>query len=234
MRFRVVVYNLKGFRLGRGPVAQVLRELAPDLVLLQESGPRRHLRRLGRDLGMEVAADPWSPLRRRVKNAVLAAAPLRVRASRLVRFPGTERLHPRGVLLAELATSAGRLWALSGHLGLVPAERAAHAERVVDLIASLEGPVVLGADLNELPTATAAVRIARAIPDAWVAPGARRATATAGDDEGATFPADGPTHRIDYLFSSDAVTVEGIRVAVEAGVASDHLPVVADLRVDPD
>ena len=136
------------------------------------------------------------------------------------------------MLLAELATSAGRLWALSGHLGLVPAERAAHAERVVDLIAPLEGPVVLGADLNELPTATAAVRIARAIPDAWIAPGARRATA--GDDAGGTFPADGPTHRIDYLFSSDAVTVEEIRVAVEAGVASDHLPVVADLRVDAD
>jgi endonuclease/exonuclease/phosphatase family metal-dependent hydrolase len=227
VRCRVVVYNLKGFRLGRGPVTQVLRELAPDLVLVQESGPRRRLRRLARDLGMTAAADPWSPFRRRVKSAVLTGPSLGVRASRLVRFPGSERLHPRGVLVAELASPAGRLWAASGHLGLVPAERAAHAERVADLLVSLEGPVVFGADLNELPDATAAARIARVIADAWTRTGARR-----DDVVDATFPADGPTHRIDYLFVSDDVRVASVRVAVEAGMASDHLPVVADVAIE--
>ncbi len=47
--------------------------LRPDVLLLQETGSRRDLRRFAHDVGMRAARDPWSPLRRRVKNAVLLA-----------------------------------------------------------------------------------------------------------------------------------------------------------------
>ena len=42
---RVVTYNVRGFRDGRRRVAAVVRELAPDVLLLQETGSRRDLRR---------------------------------------------------------------------------------------------------------------------------------------------------------------------------------------------
>ena len=79
---RVVTYNVRGFRDGRGRVASVVHALAPDVLLLQESGSRRALRRFADDVGMRVARDPWSPLRRRVKNAVLLAEPSPTRFSR--------------------------------------------------------------------------------------------------------------------------------------------------------
>lgn len=75
MRLRIVVYNVRGFRDGADRVAAVLHHLRPDVVLMNESGGRRRLRRLARDVEMDVAPDPRSPLRRRVKNAVLVRPP---------------------------------------------------------------------------------------------------------------------------------------------------------------
>ena len=56
----------------------------------------------------------------------------------------------------------------------------------------------------------------------------------AGEGSGETLPARSPTARIDYVFSSDGVAIEGARVPGGnlVGEASDHRPVVADLRVE--
>ncbi|MEX2274545.1 MAG: endonuclease/exonuclease/phosphatase family protein [Actinomycetota bacterium] len=219
---RLVVYNLKGFRLGREPIAQVLDELRPDLALLQETGPRRQLRALAGQLGMRVAADPWAFPRRRVKNAVLVRPPLELLGQRLHRFPGTERLHPRGVMVAEVRAGRRELWTLSAHLGLVPRERTKHARLLAGLASALDGPVVLGADLNELPGRTTPAVIERSLRDAW---------SLVGVGGGETFPSDGPSTRIDYLFVSVGVEMAGIRVGSEAGMASDHLPVIAEVEI---
>jgi endonuclease/exonuclease/phosphatase family metal-dependent hydrolase len=50
-----------------------------------------------------------------------------------------------------------------------------------------------------------------------------------GDDPGVTFPADTPTRRIDCIMVSPGIRVE--KASVEPTLASDHLPVVADLIV---
>ncbi len=60
MQVRVVVYNVRGFRDGLNRVANVVRHFEPDVVLLNESGPRRRLRRFAREVGMHAAADPWN------------------------------------------------------------------------------------------------------------------------------------------------------------------------------
>jgi len=55
-----------------------------------------------------------------------------------------------------------------------------------------------------------------------------------GDVTGETFPASDPTARIDYLFVSEELKVERVivpSIMPEARVASDHLPVVAELRL---
>jgi endonuclease/exonuclease/phosphatase family metal-dependent hydrolase len=217
---RVTTYNVRGFRAGVEPVAGVIAALAPDVVLLQESGPRRALRAFARRAGLEVAADPASPLRRRVKDAVLVRPPWTIAGHRLVRFRGSRWWYPRGCLVARIAaTGRDDLWAVSVHLGLDGPERGRHARELVALVDGLEpaAPVVLGGDLNVGADARAVIAIAARLP--------------AVTDGGApTFPASAPVARIDHLFASSSLGVVSERTgAAGAGAASDHPPVTIDL-----
>jgi endonuclease/exonuclease/phosphatase family metal-dependent hydrolase len=223
---RIAVYNLKGFRLGLDAVIAAVGALDADLLLAQETGSRRALKRLAGELEMQAAADPWSPLRRRVKNAVLARPPWRIVSHRLERFSaGVERLHPRGALVAHAGRAGRRVCAVSSHLGLVPAERVAHAGALLDVVGSAVagGALALGVDLNETPERRSAKRLTDRYVDAWTA---------AGRGPGETFPSVDPAARIDYLFVSRHVALREVRVARGARDASDHLPVVADVVLD--
>ncbi len=221
---RAVTYNVRGFRDGRGRVAAVVRELAPDVLLLQESGSRRDLRRFADDVGMRVARDPWSPLRRRVKNAVLLAEPWRFSSIELKRFPGARRWYPRGALVARATAGLDAIWAVSVHFGLGGAERACQAASLTELVTTLDGGVVIvGGDLNATPDMPATEQIADVLRDAWC---------MAGHGGGPTFPAFAPAARIDYVFVGNAGTIVDASVGAEgASEASDHLPVAVDLRL---
>jgi endonuclease/exonuclease/phosphatase family metal-dependent hydrolase len=195
----VVVYNVRGFRDGSDRVVRVVGHFRPDVVVLNETGTRRRLRRFSRALGMDAATDPWSPFRRRVKNAVLVRPPWRILSRRLHRFRDVRRrLYPRGALIAQVGRSGFRMWAISVHLGLHPLERIHSVEEISDIARGLGGPVLIG-----------------------------------GDFSGETFPASEPSARIDFLFVSEGVGA--LRVIVPPGsdarLASDHLPVVAELRL---
>lgn len=221
---RVVTYNVRGFRDGLRRVAAVVRELAPDVLLLQETGSRRDLRRFADDVGMPVVRDPWSPLRRRVKNAVLLAQPWRFSSTELIRFPGSRRGYPRGALVVRATAGADGIWAVSTHFGLSGAERAGQAASLTDLVAMLgAGFVIVGGDLNATPDMRATGQIAAVLRDAW---------SHAGNGEGPTFPAFAPAARIDYVFVGNAGTILRAAVGAEgASEASDHLPVAVDLRL---
>jgi endonuclease/exonuclease/phosphatase family metal-dependent hydrolase len=223
VRLRVATYNVRGFRDRVGDVVDVIERSAPDLLLVQESGPRRTLRSFATAVGMEPATDPWSPFHRRVKNAVLARPPWRVIQARLHRFEGSARFYPRGALVVQAGRTGRRLWVVSLHLGLAPAERNAHVRELTDVCAGLAGaPIVLGGDLNATPDQRAPGWLADRYWDAWVA---------AGEGDGATFPAREPTARIDYVFASAGLTVESVSVG-KAPDASDHLPVIVDLAIE--
>jgi endonuclease/exonuclease/phosphatase family metal-dependent hydrolase len=225
VRLRVVTYNVRGFRHGAERVANVAGHFQPDVMLVNESGGRLELRRFAARMGMRAAGDPWAVLRRRVRNAVLARSPWRVASARLHRFPASRRLYPRGALVAELRRPGARMWAVAVHLGLTPAERRRHAEHLVRLLGSLEGPVLVGGDLNERPEGRAATLVSERLWDAWL---------LGGDASGETYPSDEPSARIDYLFVSDGIRVE--RAVVPGGpavrAASDHRPVVAELTLE--
>jgi len=226
VRLTVVTYNVRGFRDGNDRVAEVVERLAPDVLLLQETGPRRALRRFASDLGMEPAGDPRSPFRRRVKDAVLAKPPWRVVGHSQHRFGGSARFYPRGALVAQVGRAGRRVWAVSIHLGLAPAERNAHVHELTDLCAGLAGgPVVVGGDLNAGPDERSVRWLADRYWDAW-------ATAAGTGDGGETFPAGVPTARIDYLFASAGLRVTASRVPPGAAEASDHLPVLAELELE--
>ena len=78
MRLRVIVYNVRGFRDGLERLVRLVGHFEPDVVLLNETGGRLRLRRFAKAIGMNVATDPWSPFRRRVKDAMLVRLPWRI------------------------------------------------------------------------------------------------------------------------------------------------------------
>ncbi len=225
MRLRVVVYNIRGFRDGLDLVWQVAAHFHPDILLLNETGSRRSLRRFARRMDMEVAADPLSPFRRRVKNAVLVGPPWRIVSHRLHRFGDVRRrMYPRGALIAQIGRAGYRLWAVSVHLGLHPLERLHAVQELSDLVRGLSGPVLIGGDFNETPDRRAVRFLGERFWDAWL---------LGGDAAGETFPSSDPTARIDYLFVPEGVAVERIIIPPgrDARRASDHLPIVAELKL---
>lgn len=227
MQLRVVVYNVRGFRDDWRQGAAVLAELQPDLALINECGNAPSLRRFARVLGMRAVSGPLFFLRRTPRNALLVRPPWRVVGHRLHGFQHSTRFHPRGALIAHVGRSGLRLWAVAVHLGLAPAERTRHAQQLTDLVRSLQGPVVLGGDLNEDPEGRAASWIGDRFFDAWP---------RAGRGGGETFPSADPTARVDYLFTSEELRVERAEVlgSPEIVGASDHRPVLVDLTVpDP-
>lgn len=218
MRIRIVTFNAKGLGGGRR-TADALEALEPDVLLLQESGGRRHSA-LARALRMEAAVPARSLRGRPIRNAVLVRPPWRVVARRLHRFPGST-LQPRGALLAQIGRAGRRLWVASVHLGLAPAERLRHARELTDVCASLAGPVVIGGDLNEAPGGRTPSWIGDRYWDTWL---------EGGVGGGETFPAAEPTARIDYVFASEGLAVELAEVGGDPG-GSDHLPVVVELEL---
>ena len=221
---RVVVYNVRGFLDDFDRLVRLVGHFEPDVVLLNETGSRWRLGRFARALGMGLARDPWSPLRRRVKDAVLVRPPWWIAEHRQERFEGGPWLYPRGALIARLENGDARLCAVSTHLGLHPRERLADAHVLAGLVGDVGTPVVIGGDLNERPDGGAVAHLAERYRDAWL---------LGGDVDGETFPADEPTTRIDYLFVSEGIVVERVIVppGPDAREASDHRPVVAELTL---
>ncbi|HJP64799.1 MAG TPA: endonuclease/exonuclease/phosphatase family protein [Actinomycetota bacterium] len=221
MRLRLASYNVRSFRGGVDLAVQALGS-HPDLILVQECGSRRAVRRFGRALGMAVVSS-HRPFRR-IRNAVIVPPEWRVQGVEDRAFAREGAAVARGFLAVHLRVGPARLTAVSAHFGLSARERAAHARELTDWMAGLEGPVVLGADLNEGPEGSAVRWIAQRLFDGHV---------VAGLGSGATFPAAEPTARIDYVFVNGDVRVLSCQVveSTAAAAASDHRPVVAELEL---
>jgi endonuclease/exonuclease/phosphatase family metal-dependent hydrolase len=220
VRLRIVTYNVRSCRGGVDLVADVLQSASPDIVCLQEYGRTRTLRRLTRRLGME-AASSWRPLNR-LRNAVLYRIPWELAAVVRSTLPAEHGVR-RGVLVVDLRAHDVALTVASTHLSLRAGERRAQASAVAELL-DRDGPLILAGDLNEDPSGVAVRTLNHRMHDVF---------ARAGDGPGETLPAERPTARIDYLFTSAHIIPERAWVPASAEVlrASDHRPVIADLRV---
>ena len=213
---------MHGFRAGLDAAENVIAAEQPDVVLLQESRSKRRVRRLAKRLGMRSVSS--HRLFNRVRNAVLYSPEWRLVSVKIQDFPKLGRTIRRGFIVVELRHLGVRLTAVATHLGLAPRERVHHARLLTDYLAAVKGPLIVGVDVNEGPEGTATRWISERLFDAF---------ATAGDGDGWTFPAKGPTARIDYIFTRDVtqVTAAWVSAAPAVHTASDHLPVVADFEV---
>ncbi|MGW5635437.1 endonuclease/exonuclease/phosphatase family protein [Streptomyces sp. NPDC003832] len=228
---RVLSYNVRSLRDDPHALARVIRACAPDLVLVQEAPRffrwRKKLARLARaaDLviltGGATAAGP----------AVLCGLRATVERTEDVLLPLTPGQHRRGFATAVVRFGGARLGVLSCHLSLHKQERYEQAGMLLDRLAGLGVEhAVAGGDLNERPGGRTFGRLTGTLQDCW-------ATAPSGGEH--TWTRSGPHSRIDAIFATRGVEVLGCGVPLDLpGVtdpdlraATDHLPVLATLRV---
>ena len=222
-------------------VADLVRETAADIVLLQEVDS---LTRRSGGVDQPAALARLTGFHARFGNAlayqgggygIATLSRFPVRSSRLIRLPvdppqersGGSR-EPRGVLHVVAQTPAGPLHVLNTHLDPSGDDRWRRQEgdSVLAVARRLAGdgvPVLAGGDFNATPDSEAQRRLrAGGLRDLW--PGC-------GSGDGLTYPAAGPTKRIDYLDAlGDGVSCSAARVL--RSDASDHLGVLFVLRVE--
>jgi endonuclease/exonuclease/phosphatase family metal-dependent hydrolase len=223
VQLRVVSYNLRSLRAGIAPAVEAVIGDEPDLLLAQEYGPPYRLRAFGKALGMDWASS-YAPFNR-LRNAVLFRSPWRLVHSETHRLSKTKGQHQRGYVLAHLETKRARVGAVSVHLGLSARERPGHAAELLAALRELDGPIVVGGDLNEGPEGEAVGALTAEL---------RSGRAIAGGGH-PTFPADGPAAAIDDVLVAGGAGIASFRVSESdaAGTASDHRPVIADLELLP-
>jgi endonuclease/exonuclease/phosphatase family metal-dependent hydrolase len=239
MRLRVVTWNIhKGiggvdrqYRLAR--TATVLAGLEPDICLLQEvaegmprCGMHNQLEELSRELGMHHVAF-GAEHRFRVGgygNAILSKFPL-TDSTRIDLTIG--RRKRRGLVKtrahAKLEHGTRSVVVFNLHLGLSGSERAVQLQRFLDChpFAHLhhDTPLVVGGDFN----------------DVWASLGQRFLEPAGFVRAGKllpTFPSALPLRPLDGLWirgGLEVVNAHPVRTAL-ARAASDHLPIVAELK----
>jgi endonuclease/exonuclease/phosphatase family metal-dependent hydrolase len=230
---RVVSYNIRSLRDDRTAVVRVLRALRPDLVCVQESPrfwfPRPQAAWLARSAGLMVLSGGKS-----------AAGPLllgRLRAVPLsthdIWLPRRPELHQRGFATTVVKLgSAAPFSVTSCHLSLDGGER---YEQFQLLLEHLDGlgvaHSVVGGDFNEHPGERGWDLLAEHLQDGWAS--------RPWGNEFSSVPKN-PYQRIDGVFATRGVEVLACGVAGEGfpglsgrdlELATDHLPVVAALRV---
>ncbi|MGA5124899.1 endonuclease/exonuclease/phosphatase family protein [Streptomyces pseudogriseolus] len=241
---RVATYNIHAgagedqvFDLDR--TADALRELHADVIGLQEVdvhwGERSafvdEARALAGKLRMRVFFAPIYDLdpaaegaeRRRYGVAVLSRHPVLHAENHEITRLSTQTPDPVPAPAPGFAEIVIRVKGLRTHVYSThldyradPSIRAAQVADMLDVLADDRGPSILAGDFNAEPSAPELAPLWHTLRDA--AP-----------DAGPTYPAVAPQKRIDLITVSHGITVTGART--HATAASDHRPVVADLRL---
>jgi endonuclease/exonuclease/phosphatase family metal-dependent hydrolase len=214
---RVMSYNVHGLADDRVALVSLIRDLEPDVLIVQEA-PRRFRWRhkcaaLADDTGLVVAAGGLPAL----GNLLLVSLRVAVHETWCTRYPLTPGRHMRGAAFARGTVRGGGFTLSGSHLATDPAERPAQAAVWKEQLSAIEGPLIAAGDLNEGPGGSAW----RMVEDGLVTPA----------DGAPTFPASLPARRLDGIFVSPDITVAKYEVVDDerALAASDHLPVLADL-----
>lgn len=223
-------------RLSPERIAQVIADCDADIVALQEidvgrlrSGGIDQARVIAENLGFASHFHPALQIaEEQYGDAVLTRCP-----SRLIKvglLPGPRNLwpsEPRGAIWVEATIGDARLQVINTHFGLSRRERRAQAVALLgsDWAERCRPPYAVVGDLNSLPRGSVYRSFAAKLRDAHLA-GTRGRPAP-------TFPSRRPLLRIDHIFVSDDIEVAGAEVVRSplSSAASDHLPLVAQLRI---
>jgi endonuclease/exonuclease/phosphatase family metal-dependent hydrolase len=220
---RVVTYNVHRLRDDRAALVRTVRELAPDVVVVQEAPRRLWWRQadaaFAHACGAVVAAGGLPA----AGNLILTDLRVRVVRTWWTRFPPTPGRQRRAAVFARCEVAGSPFLVVGAHLSTDPAERLRQARLLARAVSDPDAPVVLGVDVNDEPGSPTW----QALLAGW-----QDAATTAGGAP-ATFPSRNPRRRIDAIAVHPAIRVEACRVLDGRAVrcASDHRPIVADLRL---
>ena len=237
---RVATFNIHH---GAGPdnvldlerIARIIEGLDVDLVGLQEvdrhwgarsewlDEPRWFGERLGMRwaYGANLDLDPLQDgdPRRQYGTAILSRWPILDSSNTLLpKFPKGEQ---RGLLRATVEAHGARITFADTHLQHNDAaERKAQADAITAILG--RDRTVLTGDLNAEADKPEIRTLTDVYEDTWP---------KAGDGPGYTYDAANPHARIDFVLATPDVRPVAARVVTEAATASDHLPVVVEIRV---
>lgn len=229
MMLKVASYNMRkaiGTDRRRSPerILQVLREVDADVVALQEADRRfgqraavltPHLLEEHSDwqsvgLGMRATSMGWHG------NAILVRKAARILDCEQLHLPALE---PRGAVVAEVAIGGINVRVVGMHLDLSGLWRRRQAATILAHVgaSAQEMPTVMMGDLNEWTRAAGCLRDFGA---------AFRFAET-----GPSFHARRPIARLDRIMVSPGLRIAacGVHQSAAARIASDHLPIWAEL-----
>jgi Metal-dependent hydrolase len=236
---RIVTYNVhkcRGLdrRVRPDRIVEVLRDIDPDIVALQEvlsiEGTEREAdqaRYIAESLGFHFA---FGENRRhqggRYGNVVMSRYPIKVHRNYDITSKGCE---PRGCLRTDIQIESSKLHVFNVHFGTAFMEHRAQARRLFEeRIVShhdLTGPRVVLGDFNEWLRGG----VTRTLRTHFQGPDIRRHL-----KRRRTYPGVLPLFNLDHIYYDPALELERLRLhkGRKPLVASDHLPLVADFRID--
>ncbi len=241
---RMMTYNVHGCvgldgKTSSDRIARVIARQDADVVALQEidvgrnrSGNIDQAENIARQLGMSFHFhSSLSFADGKYGNAILSRYPLKmIRMEALPRLKARRIFEPRGALWVEIDVNGTKVNVITSHLSLWPAERLLQAEALLGSdwtgSAACQGPIVLCGDFNAHPRSIVCKRIGGKFRDAQLVVESHKPKST--------WFASHPISRIDHFFVSPEIEVTNITVpATELDrIASDHLPLIVDLKVD--
>ncbi|PPD22278.1 MAG: oxidoreductase [Methylomonas sp.] len=241
---RVMTYNVHSCigtdgRISPERIARIIARHQPDVVALQEldmgrvrSGGVDQAHRIAQLLEMEFHFHPALKVEEeRYGNAILTPLPLRVvKAGPLPGLKGQPWLEPRGAIWVAVEMDGVEFQIINTHLGLLPRERLVQTQALLgeDWLAhpDCRAPVILCGDFNALPRSAVCRRLRDHLNDAQTRIEHQRPRAT--------FFGRFPTARIDHVFVDSGLEVLDVEVPNDelARLASDHLPLIVELRVE--
>lgn len=243
--FSIMTFNVHSCvgmdgKLSPARIARVIEQSGADVIALQELDVRRprsgaidQAHEIARLVGMHHHFHPALRMAEEAYgDAILCHFPMRlIHAGPLPGLSHRSDLEPRGALWVEITVNGTPIQVINTHLGLSPLEKVVQVEELLGANwlghPDCRGPVIFCGDLNCGPVSRTYRQIAHRFKDAQRQLKGHRIVAT--------WPSNAPFHRIDHVFISPEIQVRQVVIprTILTRVASDHLPVLVSVGVEP-
>jgi len=232
---RVMTYNIHvgigmDKKLDLQRIADVIKKQDPDLIGLQEvdRGVQRTQRideiaELAKLTRMDYAFAFNLPYQGgQYGVAILSRLPIRATEHR--HFQNLREAERRGFIRAEISFHGRTLQFVTTHLDYQYGDgRLFETQQLLDALRDIKDPLIIVGDFNDVPAGQSYQLMLAGFEDAW--------SEGRSQDQGFSYPADKPVKRIDYIFMRRGDRVRTKRAWIVNTLASDHVPVVADLEL---
>ena len=238
---RVMTYNVHSCigmdgRLSPRRIAKVIATYDPDIIALQELDAGRsrtekidQAHRIARELEMEFHFHPAIKIEEEeYGDAILSRFPSQlVKTGMYPAIPKIQGLEPRGALWVEISVNGKKIQLINTHIGLRISERQIQINHLLgnEWLSHLtcKPPIIICGDFNTTPLSPLYRKLATHWQDV-------QTCNHNGRPQNTWFP-HYPVGRIDHIFASQEIRVLRTNVprTTLTKLASDHLPLIADL-----